>query len=371
MSHRISAVAHSSLLLCLAIAIALPMQAQNYKFSTLYTFPGTTLNHPTSLIIDDAGNLYGSSYYGGANNQGMVFKVTPAGKGTVLYNFPSDSSFGPINPNDVVRDGKGNIFGGTPYVRGEYDNPGAVFELTAGTYAFSTVYTNYNGGPQDLALDSAGNLYGIMCYYGNYNCSYPSLFAIPAGGQWTDLWDFSGDFAFNPSNLIVDNGRIYGANGGDTQQGDAGYVFDFSPQAGLKILHQFDVNDGSYPNGLAQDAAGNLYGTTYQGGAKGAGTIFKISPSTGFSTLYTFCAATKCTGGSNPTGSLLVDSKGNIFGTTASGVFELPAGGVEGLIYNAGQPLLSPVLAMDTAGNLYGITANGSRESMFKLTPVK
>jgi uncharacterized repeat protein (TIGR03803 family) len=159
---------------------------------------------------------------------------------------------------------------------------------------------------------------------------------------------------------------MYGTSTGNGFGTDLGYVFGWSPVSGLSVLHTFVGTDGSYPNALTRDAAGNLYGVTNGGGVNGAGTVFKISPTTGFSTLYNFCSLANCADGSYP-GSLLLDSKGNIFGTTISSVFKLTSDGVESVIYNSGGVFVGYGLAMDKSGNLYGFKTRNSG-SIYKLT---
>ncbi|MFZ0731195.1 MAG: choice-of-anchor tandem repeat GloVer-containing protein [Candidatus Sulfotelmatobacter sp.] len=143
-------------------------------------------------------------------------------------------------------------------------------------------------------------------------------------------------------------------------------IFSFSQT--VKVLHTFNLTDGEFPySGLARGSDGYLYGTTFAGGTVGCGTVFKISTSGNFKSIYSFAGGTD---GCNPQASVIRDSAGNLYGTTESGgasnvgtVFKIDRSGRESVFYafQGGSDGASPItdLVRDKSGNLYGTTASG------------
>src|SRR5580698_1180682 len=123
------------LIACGAFSMA---QAQTFKYHRVHSLTGPQdPNRIMSLIIDPAGNLYGTSFYGGTDNVGTVFKVAPKGPLTVLHSF--SASYGAESPQSIARDSKGDLYGATPYIRGEEDIAGTIFKMTSepnGKYKF-------------------------------------------------------------------------------------------------------------------------------------------------------------------------------------------------------------------------------------------
>jgi uncharacterized repeat protein (TIGR03803 family) len=171
-------------------------------------------------------------------------------------------------------------------------------------------------------------------------------------------------------------------------------VFKITPEGKETVLHSFCAQkrcaDGLFPNGpLVFDQKGNLYGTTWQGGVYDKGVVFKISPKGKETVLYSFCGLHNCPDGANPSGSLVFDQKGNLYGTTNSGgalgggtVFKLTAEGEETVLYgfckqnNCADGAWPRGLIFDQNGNLYGTTSYGGDPTCsngcgvaFKLTP--
>ena len=358
------------LLLLIAGRVCLEAQAQTYTYRSVLR-----LNRPhdpeyiTALILDSAGDLYGTSFYGGADNVGTVFKVTPKGALTVLHSF--SSKYGGELPQSITRDGKGNLYGATPYIRGEVDIEGTIFKMTPeenGKYNFGTLWTDFGIGPLSVAVDSNKNLYGIIEQYtGIVSGSCGScLFQISGAGVWADLWDF--DYVnYNPrGTLVIDqSGDVFGTIGGDGGSSSWGYVYEWSPVSGYSVLHTFNGTDGAYPNGLALDAAGNLYGTTNLGGANSVGTAFKITTTGAFSTLYNFCSLANCADGYEPYGTIAVDSSGNLYGVTPDPqpqrIYKISPNGTESVIYS-GPTSVVPLVVIDKVGNLFGIDSLGVYE---------
>jgi uncharacterized repeat protein (TIGR03803 family) len=263
------------------------------------------------LAIDAAGNLYGTTEAGGSSTCaiglfcGTVFKLKRGAGGTwtetILHNFSNNTADGG-NPYNVTPafDANGNLYG-TTGGGGAYGF-GIVFELTpgAGGSWTETVLHSFSSGTGDgffpqggITLDPAGNVYGTTAYGGVYGFGTVFELTPGSGGIWTEtiLHSFDNGQATDgsepSSNLTFDaHGNLYGTAGGGTY--GVGIVFELSPSATgwtLNLLHSFDPynQDGYTPgNSLASDSAGNLYGTTYNGGPSGdlygGGTVFEITP---------------------------------------------------------------------------------------------
>lgn len=278
---------------------------------TLYSFNlagGDGYQTVAGVIIDSSGNLYGTTQLGGAHNGGMIFELLPQAEGTwteqILYSFCSLSrcADGMAPYGDLVLDAAGNLYG-TTYKGGTYTS-GTVFELSPhadGNWT-ETVLHSFNpklsNGTGDgfaplagLIFDAAGNLYGTTASGGSQWDGTVFELSPQVGGGWTEsilhVFDFQKGDGWQPRcDLALDGeGNIYGT----TQYGGAynsGTVFKLTPVGGgawsETILHSFPNNngvDGSQPySGVTLDAVGNLYGTTFQGGSANGGTVFEITP---------------------------------------------------------------------------------------------
>jgi uncharacterized repeat protein (TIGR03803 family) len=247
-----------------------------------------------SLLMDSARNLYGTTVYGGEASSiysnigfGTVFKLDASGNETVLHSFlysPIDSIFdGAFIPAALVRDTAGNFYGTSS--QGGTDDYGTVFKLDAS--GNETVLHSFTNGGLDganphagLVLDAAGNfLYGTT--YGAGLTNQGTVFKIDTAGNETLLYSFTGggDGGQPEAGLIMDTaGNLYGT----TSTGGAygyGTVFKLDTAGNETVLHSFanSGGDGATPvAGLVMDPAGNLYGTTEDGGAYGYGTVFKL-----------------------------------------------------------------------------------------------
>jgi uncharacterized repeat protein (TIGR03803 family) len=303
--------------------------------TVLYSFSGgADGGEPyAALVSDSAGNLYGTTSAGGAQGEGTVFKVDTTGTETVLYNFSYSDGSQPSG--GVIRDATGNLYGTT--TRGGSSAFGTVFKIdTSGT---ETVLHNFAGGATDgafpyltrLKIDKAGNLYGVTQEGGGSNLGV--VFEISASGTFSMLHSFAGgptDGAFPSGPLLRDTaGNLRGTteNGGTS---NLGTVFELGPTGTLTVLHSFagGATDGSYPyGGLVQDRAGNFYGTATGGGTFGHGTIYKLTKT---GTLILLHSLQYQNDGAYPYGGLLRDATGHLFGTALQGgggrygtVFEL------------------------------------------------
>lgn len=267
----------------------------------LFNHDGTDGFRPLGgVIVDSAGNLYGTTVYGGTgtcflNGCGTVYELSPKGNGRwsekILHNFANDGVDGTNPYVGLTFDTAGNLYGTTTY--GGANNQGTIFQLTPqadGSWAETVLHSFASGAdtgfPQSVIF-SGGNLYGSTSNGGSGNGNVFEL-SPTAGGGWTEqiLYSFihGGNTPDMPGNIVFDSaGNIYGPSYGGT--GLNGTIFELMPQAGgtwaLNILYEFNDlgTTGAQPIGsLALDNAGNLYGTTLYGGNYDAGTIFEVKP---------------------------------------------------------------------------------------------
>jgi uncharacterized repeat protein (TIGR03803 family) len=378
-----------------------------------------------NVVLDAAGNLYGSTYTGGAYGFGVVFELTPNSDGnwseTVIHSFSGPDGYW---PQALILDAAGNIYGATQYggdssITCEWGYSygcGTVFELahnTDGTWTESVLaaFTGGSGSSTDgwdllggVVFDAAGNLYGTTAAGGieTYGVGEVYKLAPNSDGSWTrstiHIFDIAdGWYPWGTTPILDAAGNLYGTTsyggvaGCATGQG-CGVVWELMPNPDgswtEKVLHKFQPTgkEGANPNCfLVFDAAGNLYGTTYHGGAYGYGNVFELMPSS--SGTWTEKVLHQFTGGkdgTNPFAGLIFDAAGNLYGTASAGgahgygvVFELSreSGGGWGerilhTFQGEGQTPY-PGVILDSAGNLYGSTwaGNGNGGIVFEITP--
>ena len=300
--------------------------------TVLYPFAGGTDGaHPAGLVMGADGNLYDITVNGGTSNDGTVFKITPVGTESVLYSFA----------------------GGTD-----------------GTY------------PAGLVLGASGNLYGTTNGGGASNDG--TVFKITPAGTESVLYSFAGgaDGAHPHAGLVLGaNGDLYGTTivGGASNDGT---VFRITPAGTESVFYSFaGGTDGAHPHaGLVMDASGNLYGTTSGGGTSGLGTVFKITPTSTESVLYSFdYSPRERTDGALPASRLVLGAGGNLYGTTIAGgasghgtVFKITPVGIETVLHAFTTDGDEPTgLVLGAGGDLYGITVNGGTSghgTVFKIT---
>jgi uncharacterized repeat protein (TIGR03803 family) len=408
-----------------AVALALLASASSgagkgdgqYKETVLYSFCGQAVcsdgGYPLGDLIADAqGNLYGTTFQGGANSGGIAFQLTPRGNGhyteTVLYSFcaQADCADGEFPRAGLIADAENNLYGTTA---GGGSHDGVVFEFTPkgnGHYKETVLHSfstqiDYADGTEPLAgliADAQGNLYGTTIGGGanctdNGGCGTVFKLTPKSNGTYkeTVLYSFCAqdgcaDGDYPHAGLIADaQGNLYGT----TSQGavdNGGAVFELTPRGNghykETVLYSFcaqaNCADGEDPQAdLIADPQGNLYGTTVYGGANNGGAVFKVTPRGKETALYSFCAQDGCTDGSYPVAGLIADAQGNLYGTTPSGgvngggtAFRLTHKGrehyKETVLYTFcaqtncadGNAPFAGLIA-DAQGNLYGTTTGG------------
>jgi uncharacterized repeat protein (TIGR03803 family) len=384
--------------------------AQAQTFTVLHSFTGGAdgSGPQSGVTFDRAGNIYGTTAYGGIANGcegcGVVYKLSHVGQGWIanpLYNFKGPAQDDGVTPTAGVVFGPDGTLYGTTY-RGGTNNFGTVFQLRPPANACKSVSCPWNEtilhafgdlpdseypGQGNLVFDTAGNLFGTTIYGGGYelDCDDQSCGAAyemsRTNGVWTEnvicplgsctfpgFWPMAG--------LTFDTaGNLYG-----TVTNTSGGVFELLPQANGSWLSNTLYSFFSQPEfdpagGVILDAAGNVYGTTAGGGTGGGGTVFELVKSGNtwsFSVLYNFPSSGmhQLPG---PQANLTMDTAGNLYGTTLFGgamdcgmVFKLsPAGGswnltpLHGFTCEAdgGKPFSNVVFGTD--GNLYGTASIG------------
>jgi uncharacterized repeat protein (TIGR03803 family) len=369
--------------------MAAPPSAQGQTFSVLYSFVSEADgDRPDSLIRDAAGNLYGTTYYGGFAANGTVFKLDTTGKKTVLYRFRGQPDGD--GPDGVVRDAAGNLYGATSFggsgCPGQH-GCGTVFKLDAsGKETILHRFGREGDGRFPTAgviRDAAGNLYGTTYTGGvlslcGVGCG--TIFKVDASGKETVLHRFTGgaDGASPYGGLIQDGaGNLYGT-------AQTGTVFKLDATGKFTVLHTLNETEGCYSSAsLFRDAAGNLYGTASGCGEFGSGTVFKVAPSGKTTVLYNFTGGTD---GGGPYGPVVRDKAGNLYGSTGFGgdltslcaeVNNTPGCGVVFKIDTTGQYTVLHAfdgtdgqwayygVIQDASGNLYGTTAEGGTRTCF------
>ena len=430
----------SACLLIFSIVLAMAPGAwaqSNYKTLHRFSFPDGVAPYG-SVVFDHAGNLYSTTWYGGDSDRGTVFRLTPSASGRwkkeTIYSFKGGSD-GAFPFAGLIFDKAGHLYG-TAREGGGTQDAGVVFELSpnaGGTwserilYSFCAQKNCRDGSTPDarLTFDPAGNLYGTTYYGGHLIQCCGVVFKLKpnADGSWKEsvLHSFCAlmycpDGANPYAGVTLDAaGNLYGtaanggAHGGRDYTYKYGVVFKLTPnQDGSwteSVLHSFcslaNCRDGWQPDGgVIIDSAGDLYGTTWEGGDFscdvaniGCGVVYKLTRTTNGSWKEKVVHTFEKKDGAHPIAGLIFDRAGILYGTTSGGgnflsrcgafgcgtVFKLAPNSKSGWsetvlhdFFNA--PGFCPFgdLAFDTAGLLYGTTLGDeatSLGSVFQVTP--
>ena len=417
----------AGIILSLSVIAMAQTTAQSKPVKVLHSFTGGLDGGfpEAGVIFDSAGNIYGTTFYGGSGcgqGCGVVYKLTPTGTGkwteSTIHRFSSEATG--VYPTDLLFDAAGNLYGidalgGLSGSCANNQNCAIAFELSAtSAYRKETVLQVFSGagtgiGPSGLVADAAGNLYGTAS---------GTVFRLSPNGsggwQETVLYEFP--YGNTMSALVFDAaGNLYGttSTGGSNNTycqpfNGCGVVFELSPSASgtwtETVLYTFTGPDGAIPqSALTFDSTGNLYGTTLYGGnltdcsgsfyPGGCGVIFKLSPSGGTWTETILHAFKDGADGAIPVTAVTLDAAGNVYGgTVAGGTLTDCNGGGCGVIFKLspgskgwtetvlhfftggldGKATEGVPLTFGPDGNLYGTVAQGGTANygvVFSIAP--
>lgn len=350
-----------------------------YTEKVLYTFgssspTGDGASPYAGLIVDAAGNLYGTTTYGGSPNClldigvdgcGTVFELVKSSTGyteNVLYTFTGYDGAYPYA--GLTMDSSGNLYGTAS--NGGANGYGVVFELvnSSGSYTEKVLYS-FGASATDgatplssLVMDAGGDLFGTTSGdLGPFSCGLGSCGTVfelvNSAGSYTEkvLYTFVESDGANPqAGLIMDSsGNLYGtaSNGGAFGFGSVFELVNSSGNYAIKVLHSFGGNpaDGVMPvASLLMDGSGNLFGTTKMGGSAtlcdglGCGTVFELYYSSGTYTEQVLHSFGEVGDGESPAAALVMDSAGNLYSTTAVGGNSLSLG----TVFEVTQPTTKP-----------------------------
>jgi len=366
--------------LCLLATLA--AQAQTYTI--VHSFAGAPNDGAFAngeLVQDPDGNVYGTTYEGGTNNFGTVFKLDPEGNETVLYSFTGGANDGANPLGGLLRDAEGNLYGTTS--TGTDAGGGALFELDANN-TFRRIFkfglAGTGNGPVSRLVTNEGDLYGVTQYGGllSQACQQGAqlrcgiIYKMTKGGTQTVLYSFTGGVdGASPRNLTRDaEGNLYGV--ATSASLTTGTVWKLDSQGVFTVLYSFTGgSDGGEPLGrLIQDSNGNLHGTTISGGDPicKCGVVFRLDNSNNETVVHKFFGHG---GGSNPAVGVL-DHSGVLYGTTESGgtgwgvFYQISRTGQYVVLHRFGGSSAGDgadsstgALSLGTDGNIYGATSFG------------
>ena len=338
---------------------AFELSGTNHQTLTqLATFNTSGGSYPyAGLVADSLGNLYGTTYLGGPGNDGTVFELSGTAHQTVTTLATFNAKTGQRPTATLAIDASGNLYGTT--FQGGTGGFGQVFEIADKSHAFTvlaTLTTATGTNPYaGVTVDASGNLFGVTTAGGVNGVGTAFELSGTAHQTVATVGSFATANGSAPSGTLIADaaGNLYGTTSGGGAKG-LGTVFEisFSTGAVLTTLATFDSTNGATPiAGLTTDAAGNLYGTTSAGGASGGGTAFELSGPTHqtLTTLANFNAAT----GTAPYAGLYADGAGNLFGTTTTG----GANGSGTVFELSGAPVVQPAVVVP-AGTTYHFNPN-------------
>lgn len=366
-----------ALLASAAALCAFAASAQSRPYTVLHNFagaPGDGAIPLNDLSFGLDGNLYSAANLGGANDDGVIFKLAADGTETVLYSFVGGGQGYDPNAGVTIDPTTGDMYGTTTFGGSQSCRGGCgVFYRFASDGTYTVLHTfdvntdgRYPAG--QLIRDKHNNIYGSTTSGGPGGGG--TVFEYTAKGAFKVLYAFGGADGFSPQGRLLQDrqGNLYGV----TMQGGAdeyGTVYKLTPKGALTTLYTFaGRTDGGYPSGgLDSDKAGNLYGATNLPGNGGApfGTVFRLGPDGSLTTLYAFTGGAD---GGYPSGDVL-QSHRKLYGTTAGGgandlgvVYEVDtAGGGEKVVHSfTGKDGANPESGVIRHhGVLYGMASGG------------
>ena len=331
--------------------------ARKATYTVLYKFLGGNdgSGSGANVTLDSAGNIYGTTDFGGANVDGVVFRLAPNGKETLLHTFSGADGSQPDGA--VIVRSNGDIYGSASS-GGASDN-GVLFMLSAKgklkvLHSFTTTDGSFPRG--NLYRDKSGNLYGTALFSGANSSG--TVFEYGADGTFTVLHAFAADGSdgqYPEHGVVADKaGNLYGvtAFGGASGQGT---VYKIDTSGKLTTLHSFTggADGGFLYGGLDIDNDGNLYGSTVDGGAASAGTVFELSATGSLTTLYSFAGGSDVGG---PEGDMRLVGKTLDSTATTGGDASCQCGGVYEVSLKGKEKVLHAFIGSDGSGYSAGLT---------------
>lgn len=366
-AHRFSLSIFLGCVLSVALSIP-PVALHAQTFTDMHDFncgnDGCVANYPGIVAQGQDGNLYGSLIAGGNSNRGTVYKITPAGTFTPIYDFSGTDGYGPYSGLTLGTDG--NFYGAT-YNDGA-NGFGTLFKITSQgklTPLHDFTSTEEGGAFGTPVAGTTGTTFYGVTYYSK-------AYSITSSGTFKLLPNATPGASYAPLFLASD-GNFYGTTiiGGTS---GFGTVFRMNSKGAISVIYNFDYTHGSEPYGpVVQGSDGFLYGTTAAGGtaAHAGGVVFKVSTKGAITVLHNFDSA-DTTDGFQPVSGVVFDTNGNLYGTTVSGasggptqygvVFEITKGGTYSVLHafdstHGQQPESTPM--QHTSGMIYGETYQG------------
>lgn len=386
----------------LLVFVGRTLNAFAQTLTILYSFNGGDGENPSAVMVQGSdGNFYGTTAYGGTDGNGTVFRISPTGSLTNLHSFAGHPGDGQRPDAGLVQSRDGNFYGTTFY--GGTNDAGTVFRINP--KGSSAILYSFRGHPEGafptagLVQGRDGGFYGTTEHGGatefDGENGNGTVFRVGPSADYTNLYSFGGlpDGAGPFAGLVLGaDGKFYGTTSSGGVNAD-GTVFRISPNGSLTNLHSFagSSNNGMGPlAGLIQGRDGNFYGTTEYSGKRsnnfyyGYGTVFRISPSGSLAVLHRFGGPD----GASPEAGLLQGSDGNFYGTTREGgtctncpigcgtVFQMtPDGNLSNIHSFTGSPedgaYPQAGLVQASNGDLYGTTYKGgmnNKGTVFRLT---
>jgi len=335
--------------------------AKEATYTPLHKFAGGSAdgaNPGARVVLDDAGNIYGTTDFGNAQGDGVVFKLAPDGTETILHSF-SGGVDGSQPDGAVTLVGNGNMYGTT--TSGGASGNGTLFKLNSkGKLKVLHAFTSDDGAEArgNLYRDKLGNFYGTALFSGaSFN---GTVFKYGFDGTFTVLHTFNETDGQYPEHGVVADkaGNMYGVTAFGGTSGE-GTVFKIDTAGNFSTVYNFTggADGGFLYGGLAIDGDGNLYGSTGDGGANTSGTVFKLTPGGTLTTLYNFTGGTD---GSSPEGDMLLVGKNLYSSTTLGGDPTCQCGVVYEVSMAGKQKVLHTFTGPDGSGYSAGLTwANG------------
>jgi uncharacterized repeat protein (TIGR03803 family) len=389
------------LVVWLLVVAKLPTHAQTYQVLHFFAGPTSDGVQPGVILQGGNGTIFGTTCHGGLSYYGTAYELSPAGNETILYNFNAGYGSCPYS----LFAWKGEFYG---TAGGGAYRDGVIFKLDR--RGNEIVLQNF--GPSTTAgiypglyfQNAAGLFYGATSYGGTGS---GTLFTMNTSGKVTVIYNFpASNSGSSVSGLVADeNGNLYGTtlyNGSSMCTLGCGTVFKLDAARNFTVLYSFTGGaGGAYPSGLIRDPEGNFYGITFEGGTcvlSNCGTVFKLDPSGNLTTLYSFAGFPD---GIFPTGNLLRDASGNLYGTTFDGglahcdgfnyggcgiLFKIDPSGKETIVHtftgaSGGDGANGGFLLLDADGTILGTTIGGGQQlncplsgyegcgTLFQLTP--